>query len=409
MPALDPVPALRMLCDLPLRAELDAETTAALRALEERVRQPAGGWAEIYADAARLAERIVADCDRKSEAAQRRTLELEEHGDRGRSQGGPRRRLEAVRGEVKQLAGKLRQDWRVRLQKQIDQVGENAAGGLAQPEWDLSIQQEKAELRLKRAWHARFTAHVESLVSEWRAQVAERVSADLTARAAEAVRPLADLELGAPPAPAPPALATDPVKLSTPVQSFDVPRLGAALWQYVRSNLMAVTMFGTMLFSAAAVLGFGGGGLGSMQARGWLILGLGPFCVIAGILAARRQRRAGIEKGRAAKEQAVIQALTTEVQKQVGRAAADLERASGSWLDTAVNDFDTWVARAAEPGIARAETTQQEDVRALRLESRQLQEKLGELRGLRSQLAQNMLPELRRRLRDLGEAPRKAE
>jgi hypothetical protein len=141
-----------------------------------------------------------------------------------------------------------------------------------------------------------------------------------------------------------------------------------------------------------------------MQLRAWMMLFLLPPALVLGSLAARKQRKTVMEKAKVSKQQAIAGALVSDAGKVVARQSAELDRALGQYIDQACAAQEAWLERAAEPKVAAAETAEQEKVRTLRLESRQVQEAQGELRMVRNQVAQTVVPELRRRLRDLSEA-----
>jgi hypothetical protein len=263
-----------------------------------------------------------------------------------------------------------------------------------------------AEAKAQDAWLAQIGAYADKLVREWRTQLVESVPVSISAKVSQVAAALQELSLGTPPALQPPSFGEPEAwKLAPAPQPFEVPAFGAALMQYVRGHLMTASMLGTMLFGAlAAAVSLSGAQPGSvgMYARGWLLLLALPPAIIFGIVAASRSRKVALEKGKDQKKQAISQALAADVQRALSRQSSELDRAVGLSLDAAFAAAEAWLAQAAQPALAQIESSQQEQLRAQKLELRQLQDRAGEARTLKSQLSQSILPELRRRLRDLA-------
>lgn len=407
---MDPNPALRLLLDLPLRTPVEADVSEALGRVDQTIRKGGAAWPAVYQDALGIAERIVAECDRRIDDVQRKSMAIEEAAERARSQQGPRRQLDTVRNELRQVASQLKQDWRGRLQRQQEQLQSKAVEAMATLTLEVKQEGEKAEARAAEAWLLQLASYVEKLAREWRGQVAEALPASISAKATAALASLKELSLGpVPPTAAPPLTMVDSVKLSSPPQSFDVPAFGTALAQYARGHLMTASMMGTMLFAAFAAVvsmgGHGGAGSSSMYARGWVLLIALPPSVIFGAIAAKRSRQVALEKGRDQKKQAIVSALTQDIQKLLARVQGELERACAQAIDTAMAQLEGWLTQSSQAAITRLEAAQQEQLRAQKLEVRALQDRASEARTLKSQLSQAVLPELRRRLRDLTAAP----
>jgi hypothetical protein len=402
---LDPVPAFRALLDLPLRLKLDDDPARRLGTLDERARAAdKQAWGGLYRDAVTLAGDLVEICDGKAEQAQRRALEIDESIERLRGPHAARKRVDATRAELLRLAARLKQEWRTRLARQEEQVSESVARAADELGVDVSSA-ERPSLRVPEDQLARLGAYVEKLAREWRAQLGDKLAVDVMAKTAEIVAPLGDVDarLQVPPSPPPLSLPEmDVVTLAVAPQPLEVPSVGAALAQYVRGHIMMVTMFGTMLISVIAVLGLGRGGGSLMLARGWLMLLVLPPSVLFGVFAARRQRRTAIEKAQTARQAQVVAIIGADTKKLIGRHAADLERAAGAWLDEAGAAAERWLDEATTPTLNATDEVQKSELRACKLEARQMADALAEQRTLKTQLSQSILPELRRRARDLG-------
>jgi hypothetical protein len=102
--------------------------------------------------------------------------------------------------------------------------------------------------------------------------------------------------------------------------------------------------------------------------------------------------------------EATAKAIVDTVERQVEAHRVTLER----WSQRRVDDWgaaaDRWMVDVVQPNLAELDAVAAEQARLARVAQGQLTEELGALKAARTQLSQNLLVDLKRRLRQLQEA-----
>ena len=417
---IEPAPPLRAVLDVPLRFALAPELADSIQKLAESVKKttPDGDWASHYSGAIAVVEQILRDADGRIEEMQRRALSSEDPNElRLRLSQGPRRDAERTRSEAKAGVLKATKEWVERSKRQMEHVVEQCT--LAAQKFVVKEHATASgiEVRVDAAWWSDFTAHVARCCEEWTrtatggaeggleravgAATASLVSAVAKGRVvntpATLVSPSIDARIGGEP----------------PSKEADIPSLGTALMAYVRSHIMAVGIFGTVIavvitFSGM-LFGTSGEGHGSsspntMLIRGGLILAVLPVSIVFGIKAAKSQRIVLRDKALAAHKQATQAYLKAELEKTLERHRKALER----WMTTRSEEWtgslDRWWEEAVEPRLGELDASAADAIREQKLSAGKLTEEQAGLKAFRNQLAQSLLFDLKKRQRELLEA-----
>jgi hypothetical protein len=171
-----------------------------------------------------------------------------------------------------------------------------------------------------------------------------------------------------------------------------------------------VGMFGTVI---GAVIYFAGmlsssgeqrQGSSSMLLRGGLILAVLPVSLVLGLGAAKKQRAAQRDKALAAHRQAMQQFARGEIERALEKHRRVLERWITARGEVWAQAVDGWWSEAVEPRLAEADARATDTARELRMQQTRLGEEQTALRTFRSQLSQNLMFDLKKRLRELEEA-----
>jgi hypothetical protein len=417
----EPAPPLRALLDVPLRFAIAAPLAAELQGLSQTVRQtpPDGAWADVYARAIEIGEALARDADARIEDMQRKALSADDPNEtRQRLSQGPRRDAERARADAKGALQKALREWIDRSKRQFEHVSTQCletAGKTMQ--LDESPTHAGIALAIDKPWAAQFAGYVGRCCEEWTRNVTTGADGALATAASGATAAAVEkLRAAAVRAPATAAAPSTDARVGSdlPSKEVDVPSTGAALLHYVRSNVMAVGIFGTVLAVAVALAGkLSGegeshGSPNTMLLRGGLILAVLPFSVVFGLKAARRQRAALRDKAIAAQRQAVQGYLKSEVEKALERHRKALERWMTARSDEWATAVDRWWEEAIEPKLADADAAGVEAMRELKLQQAKMTEEQTALRTFRSQLTQSLLFDLRKRQRELVEAAARA-
>jgi hypothetical protein len=415
--ATEPGPPLRAVLDVPLRFAIPAELSAEVQTLSRTVRQtgPDGDWPAVYATAIQIAEALLEDVDGRLEEMQRRALTTEDPNEvRQRLSQGPRREAERGRTEAKAAVQKTAKEWVERSKRQLEHVSTQC---LETAPKALPVKEEPTDagilLRVDPPGYVQFTSYVGRCCEEWTKNVTGGAESAIAAGVSSATAPVVDKRkaaaVGAPSTLAAPSadlrLAAEP-----PSKEADVPSTVSALMQSVRSNIMAVGIFGTVIAVAVAMIGKvsgeegGGRSPNTMLMRGGLVLAILPFSIFFGLRAAKKQRAILRDNAIAAHNQATQAFVKTEVDKALERHRKQLER----WLTTRAEEWataiDRWWDEAVESRLVEADGAGIEAMREAKLQQAKMTEEQTALRTFRNQLGQNLLFDLRKRQRELSDA-----
>lgn len=402
----DPVPALRALLDVPLRLELAPPARAALTALEARVGAPPAEivWPDVYRDALSAAEKVAAALDARMQELQRLRMQLGDPATaRQRYAGVLRKDLDRARNGARAAVATVQGDWQSRPRRQVDYVMEEVGKQLAQIALREQALPGEIELSLDEGWLARYTTWLRAAIDAWIASSVAGVQRALTQELGPVCESLARAFPDAPP-PVAPTLGG--VRAEVPAFTAEAKRyerhgFGSALAHYVRGNVMTVSMFGGVV----AVLGaLAGGHAGSSSNyRNYLIAGAVPLSIGFGVFAVRSDRARGRKKNLDARRVEVATWLKQETGKVAERQRDVIERTLIKRVgDVVPRDLEAWIAEHAEPAIARAEERGGADALELAVRVDKLNEEAGQLRTLNSAVTQQMMIELKKRLRELS-------
>ena len=415
--SVEPTPPLKAVLDLPLRStDTPAELLPRIDELSRAVRDMPrdGDWIPIYEEAIAIVELVGRDVDARFAEMQRRLLDAEDPNEaKQRTLQGPRREAERLRTEAKNAVQRVDRDWVDRSKRQLDQLLEKC---LKSGRKSVAVTEKTTsaglELEVDGTWWAEFLGYVGRCCDEWTRNVTTGVEADLEKATREATASLLPRTGGrgvSSPAtePAPPTEAKTTEEL--PEKVADVPSRGAALMRYVRSNIMAVSIFGTMF---AVVIGVvfqmtsddanaSARPVSTMYVRGGLLLLVLPIVLFFGLRAGNAQR----EKLR----QKAVEQHRKDIQTFLkGAVLAILERHRGAlerWIHARA---EAWAERVdvfwddvLDPVLAEKDSHAAERIKELKLEQAKLAEEQQALKMARSQIGDKLLFDLRRRHREL--------
>lgn len=412
MSAREPTPALRAVCDLGLRIDdLPAELRDRVEGLAAEVRaspDQEAAWTPIYSHSVTLVRDVLVHLETAVETLQREMLELDPNELRQRLSSSQRDEDKGP-AEAQSALQEVERDWTDRIGRQSEHVLE---GCLAHAKTALPITEAPSEtggltLAIDETAWVQFAGYVARCCDEWTSNVTRDADQDAARAVDRVARGHGATGVRAPDA-AEEVRCEGRLPTPPPVKNADVPTTMAALFQYIRSNIMTVGIFGTVIgvvVALAAKAGGGEGGVqggGSMLFRGGLIIALFPIIVAAGIVVARRQRERIRVRALEDHHKAVASFLKTEVEKALGRHRKALER----YLKHRMGDFraafdDLWqVEVLAKLGARSSDADAQ--IREAKLAHAKLGEQAQRLRSMKSRMSDNLLIDLRRRLAELG-------
>ena len=412
----EPTVALRALLDLPLRFKVPDAFAAQIDTLASMLSQVKAReeYTAIYRSAVDLVEALVRELDATIEQMQRDGLRQDDPNElRQRLAGAPRKEAEKARSDARTSLQRVHKEWVERTRRQLDHVAAQCteAGHGALPTEEKT--QEGLTLGVAPQWWKEYGGYVTRCCEEWTRNVVEQAEQAYQDGVMAALAPA--LRHASKRNPSAPERAIQPLpeaKLAaeTPTKEAEIPTTAGALMQSVRTNVMAVGIFGTVLAVIVTVAGkaFGEGPSSSsytMLARGGLILAVLPFSIVSGLKAARTKRATLREKALAAHKAAVVAFVKSELDKGLERHRKALERWLSSRAEAWTFAVDRWWDVNVEPSLAEYDSRAGDAVRDTRLSQAKFSEELAAVRTFRSQLAQNLLFDLRRRHRELTEAP----
>lgn len=394
--------ALQDLFDLALRSDvpMDAALREAIDHLADRastLAPDAAEWREVVAGSVEALVTLLAGMDDEIRALQARLVDLEEQ----RQAGGPaahRREADTVRGNARgALAGVIKK-WVDRSHRQKDHVQQECVAA-TRDALVLAVQTDGRRLAVgvdEGSW-ARIDDYVRRCCDRWTETTASGVEAELAKALAATLQSIAALTAsGSQPRPAADSGPRNDAALGPldPPASVELSALGSLLMRDVRSNIMAVGLFATVLGSVRL---FGGGSV-----RPYLYLLALPPLLAFGWFGARRQQRRERERAEETQRRAAGTLLQTRLDRALTRHRAALDRWLNGRGDQWQRAVDAWWASHLDLALQQQDRERAEETRALRLEQAQVQERLNPLRTLRSQLAQRQLTDLRRLEKRLG-------
>lgn len=407
----EPSQHLRSLLDLPLRFPLPPPITSAINGLGSRLRPQASSrdWQEVYASAIAILQDLLADLDGRLDAFQHQALAVEDPNEvRQRLSQVPRREAERLRAEAKSNLQKILYENAARAKRQEDEVLVPAIEkALKAPEILAQSTKKGLSLEVATTWWDEFCRYVERCSEEWtRTYVGQMEYAISTTvlsavRAIHAVVPSTTTERLV--APDPPQIMEPGARCSSgvPTTLVEIPSAAAALLQSVRSNLMVVMMFGSVVATIVGVLLAKVSNKAELTAK--LMVAAIPVVVAVGIMGVRKQQRLAREKAVSSQLSATQGYGRAEAGRVFMRQRRALEKSETTRVELWTAALDRWWDQAVEPALGSADSQATDQARDLRLRQGKLQEEMAGLKAMRSQLGQNLLFELRRRLRDLQE------
>lgn len=407
-PVREPAPPLKAVLDIPIRfPDAAPELLESVGELAKRSREGEPDWPAIYESATEIVTRLVEGMDGQVEDLQRRLLDLDPNELRQRLTAAPRREVERKKADAAAALSAVEREWMDRAARQADYVVESCvahAKGALQLE-ERSAQTGGIALAVDGPAWAQFTGYVSRCCDQWCESARKGIDEDAARALASAAAALGGAsrrpdDSGAPPSEG--QLGSEP-----PVKNADVPSTMGALLSYVRSNIMTVGIFGTVIAVVIALVGrFTGEASssmsgGSMLMRGGLVIAVLPLVLAAGIVAARKQR----ERLRARAIEDYEKAVQAFVKAEVERAAQKQRKAVERWVKARVaawsGALDALWQDTVEPRLRGDDDRAQKALVDARLEHQKLQDQLQRLRTLRSQASGNLLVDLRRRLAEL--------
>jgi hypothetical protein len=422
----EPSAALRSLVDLPLKTTLSAASVESLRGLGEETRKAKAreDWSAVYASGVTILEGIVAEVDANLEELQRKILHSDDPNDaKNRIAGVPRREAERGRNDARAALQRVGKEWVERSRRQLERVTTQcleSAQSIAIKEKETH---DGVELSTDPAWWSQYVGFVGRCADEWTSSFTSGAEESFASQTAAAISPAlahaSGQSVAAPPSLAPPENEAR-LPLETPSKELEIQGTAAALLQSVRSNVMAVGIFGTVLVVVVTLVdkipgltaGVGAAhGTGpethsapnSMMMRGILILAVLPFSIIFGLKSIAKQRAAVRAKGIAAHRTALQSFLKLELERALERHRKVLERWLSQRAELWSTAIDRWWETHVETKLAEYEQQSVTTIRELKLQQGRMSEELSALKTLRNQLSQTLLFELRRRLRELQE------
>jgi hypothetical protein len=401
--------------DATLRTDVPASVQKPLHALVSAVGQtaPDGDWSKIYGEAIQVAEILAGALDERVDELDRAILALPDPNEvRQREIGDRRRNADRQRTEVRTALQKVVTDWTDRLKRQQAQVERQCLDEL-EAKIKLAGRNDPAKggmperfvVSLDERWWALYLDFVAQCSLSWSQQSsakAEETFRDII-RSTQGQASSRKTPIGVPTLVSPPhpdlSLARAPAEDRT-----DVPGSWAALGQFLRSNVMTVSML-TMMFGGPLAIAVGmPGDTISAGVKGLLVVSALPVLTAVGWLAARNKRQEVMRKALEQGEVKVREQATKQVQQAVSghrdRLARWLQQRADAWNEV----VDQWWPVSVEPEIAAAEELLKARLVELKLDHKRLSDQQSQLRRFRDDVASRMLFDLRKRQRQLAAA-----
>jgi len=400
----EPQSCLIGLIDMPLRIELPAPLHERLRALRATIKAGVApdGWAALYREAVDCGETLVAHLDTEVSRTEQEALSMPDPNDvRGRLLTAPMKQAEAQRKQATTDLKRVLTDWTDRVQRQRPQVVQQCAGAKASllvPE----VQREgrAATVSYPAGGWGQYQSFVVQCVEAWSQQSIQGATAELDAVVSSYAVP-AGTGMAAPSLPAalaPPRPGLSSLQDSPAGTAGAVPSVGGALFGFLRSNLLLVSMFGMMLAAPITVmfgLDLGSGG----AARGYIVVGALPFLGVAGILAGRKKQKDALgdllQKGTSALDKHVDKALSAELDVQTSA----IQRALVARHQSLEDALDAWVAATLRPHFETLAPEASDALRRAKLDQRRVSDAHNRARKMRDDVQAKLLFELRKALR----------
>jgi hypothetical protein len=403
----DPVQALRGLTDLQYRFMLDAAQVAALVDIAVGSRDIAspGAWRECYGRAITVAEQILSDVDRRIETQQQSLSTMEDPLDaRNRLATAPRRAAEKAVGEVRTQLQRSAKTWLDRLTRQQELAMDGCAPWFRDSvKWSEKRDRHGITMELDSQWWQQLEQFVRSTCANWQANVTKGVDADSSSIVSDWATRSVGINRSLPP-------IVDSLAVPDARVRFDVPMLAREIevpgrWMVVlrSSRGMAMTVIGPFASLLPHFVPRGDNGSSSLPQ---VIAGLTAAAMVISMFVAfsdvEHQQRLLYERALQQWKDTAHQQARIAVTAALDRQRRALER----WVEMRVEQWtravDAWFATNIEPQLTAFDTSAQDYARQLKLQQARMQEELSTQRSLRSQLGQNILPELRRRFHELA-------
>lgn len=414
-PIVNPEPgnALRALLDLPLRQALDPGSISAIATFASEIRGATSStdWSPLYARAIQISDELLGTTDRRLEELQRRALTLEDPMEaRNRISQAPRREADRARTEAKASIQKVLREWIDRAKRQQEHV----ASGCAPQFQDLRLVRETTTehgvmVALDPRWWADFSGYVSQCCDQWTKNFCPGVDHGFGPVIAQG---LSEIEKRHGPVELLPSSAFPIVDARFEAQpssrEVDVPSAASMLMRSAsRMTMMIGGIVGTGL--GAATAGAHGTDAVKYVALGVAVVSFIAFTAITyvGYGEAKHQKAVLRERGVTMWRDTSVAQIRGDLDKVLDRHRRALERWATQRAEQWTAAIDRWWETRVEPRLAESDVSATDQARELKLQQSRLQEEIGNLRSFRSQLAQTVIFELRRRLRELSEsAPR---
>jgi hypothetical protein len=403
----DPVQALRGLTDLHYRFMLDAAQVAALVDIAVGSRDIASteAWRECYERAIAVAEQILSDVDRRIEAQQQSLGTMEDPLDaRNRLATAPRRAAEKAVGEVRTQLQRSAKTWLDRLTRQQELAMDGCAPWFRDSvKWSEKRDRHGITMELDSQWWQQLEQFVRRTCTNWQTSVTKGVDADSSPTVSDWATRSVGINRSLPP-------IVDSLAVPDARVRFDVPMLAREIevpgrWMVVlrSSRGMAMTVIGPF---ASLLPHFVPRGYNGSSSLPQVIAGLTAAAMVISMFVAfsdvEHQQRILYERALQQWKDTAHQQARIAVTAALDRQRRALER----WVEMRVEQWtravDAWFATNIDPQLTAFDTSAQDYARQIKLMQARMQEELSTQRSLRSQLGQNILPELRRRYHELA-------
>ena len=257
-------------------------------------------------------------------------------------------------------------------------------------------------------WWADFSGYVSQCCDQWTKNFCPGVDHGLGPVIAQG---LADIEKRHGPIelPSPSAFPNVDARFETqpPSREVDVP---SAVSMLMRSASRMTGMIGGIVAGVvSATVSTNGAGTVKYVALGVAVVSFIAFAVTTyvGFGEAKHQKAVLRERGVTMWRDSSVAQIRGDLDKILDRHRRALERWATQRAELWTAAIDRWWDTRVEPRLAESDVSATDQARELKLQQSRLQEEIGSLRSFRSQLAQTVIFELRRRLRELSDsAPR---
>jgi hypothetical protein len=403
---VEPTPAFGAVLDLPIRYRISPGLSDKVSALGAAARAAPDAWPAHYEAAIGLVDACIAELSSSAEAIQARLGAADDPNElKQRLAAGPRRDADRALADAKASLAKAHREATERLRRQAQHVREQCVGQVG---GSLAIvvrnTTDGIHVTADPAWWGQFTGYITRCCDEWSLQFSEAHEPGFAASFSSLVA-VGPARGAAPvsPAASPPSLARPALSEPPGGKEVEVPSHGAALGGYLRSHLMSIGIVSSVVMAGVALVP-GGTGAVTTAIRGLILLAFLPLLSVFAWRGAAQQRDRLRRKAVADQREATAKAIVDTVERQVEAHRVTLER----WSQRRVDDWgaaaDRWMVDVVQPNLAELDAVAAEQARLARVAQGQLTEELGALKAARTQLSQNLLVDLKRRLRQLQEA-----